>query len=102
MGIWQHTHTVTTTEVSPDLGKFTEILDDVRPVLTIVRYGFFFSLAKNVPIFVDFHFPCLTMDTIFFVIYSFYSLHVWELLIDSSRPRVPSYAIWIWRDRGEE
>ena len=29
MGIWQHTHTVTTTEVSPDLGKFTEILDDV-------------------------------------------------------------------------
>jgi hypothetical protein len=29
IGIWQHTHTVTTTEVSPDLGKFTEILDDV-------------------------------------------------------------------------
>jgi len=29
MGIWQHTHTVTTTEVSPDLGKFSEILDDV-------------------------------------------------------------------------
>jgi hypothetical protein len=29
MGIWQHTHTVTTTEVSPDLGEFTEILDDV-------------------------------------------------------------------------
>ena len=24
MGIWQHTHTVTTTEVSPDLGKFAE------------------------------------------------------------------------------
>ena len=29
MGIWQHTHTITITEVSPDLGKFTEILDDV-------------------------------------------------------------------------
>ncbi len=30
MGIWQHTHTITTTEVSPDLGEFTEILDDVN------------------------------------------------------------------------
>ena len=32
MSIWQHTHTVTTTEVSPDLGEFTEILilDDVN------------------------------------------------------------------------
>jgi hypothetical protein len=29
MGIWQHTHTVTTTEVFPDFGEFTEILDDV-------------------------------------------------------------------------
>ena len=29
MGIWQHTHTVATTEDSPDLGEFTEILDDV-------------------------------------------------------------------------
>jgi hypothetical protein len=29
MSIWQHTHTVTTTDVSPDLGEFTEILDDV-------------------------------------------------------------------------
>ena len=29
MGIWQHTHTVTTTEVSPDLREFTKILDDV-------------------------------------------------------------------------
>ncbi len=27
MGIWQHTHTVTTTEVSPDLGELAEILD---------------------------------------------------------------------------
>ena len=29
MGIWQPTYNVTTTEVSPDLGEFTEILDDV-------------------------------------------------------------------------
>jgi len=29
MGIWQHTHTITTTEVSPDLGKFSEIINDV-------------------------------------------------------------------------
>ena len=28
MGIWQHTHTITTTEVSPDLGELAEILDD--------------------------------------------------------------------------
>jgi hypothetical protein len=25
----EHTHTVTTTEVSPDLGEFAEIIDDV-------------------------------------------------------------------------
>ena len=29
MGIWQHTHFVTTTVVSTDLGEFAEILDDV-------------------------------------------------------------------------
>jgi hypothetical protein len=28
MGIWQHTHTVATTEVSQNLGEFAEILDD--------------------------------------------------------------------------
>jgi len=28
--IWQYTHTVTTTDVSPDLGEFAEILDDVN------------------------------------------------------------------------
>ena len=38
MGIWQHTHTVTTTEVSPDLGEFTEILDDVCVEMIPVRY----------------------------------------------------------------
>jgi hypothetical protein len=29
MSIWQHTHTVTTTGLSPDFGDFTEILDDI-------------------------------------------------------------------------
>ena len=38
MRIWQHTHTVTTTEVSPDLGEFTEILDDVTVELIPLRY----------------------------------------------------------------
>ncbi len=41
MGIWQHTHTVATTELSPDLGEFTEILilDDVSVEMIPVRYG---------------------------------------------------------------
>jgi hypothetical protein len=34
MGIWQHTHTVITTDVSPDLGKYSEIIDDVRVEMT--------------------------------------------------------------------
>jgi len=29
MGIWSHIHTVTTTDVSPDLRELAEILDDV-------------------------------------------------------------------------
>jgi hypothetical protein len=29
MGIWQHIHTLTTTDASPDLGDLAEILDDV-------------------------------------------------------------------------
>jgi hypothetical protein len=37
MGIWQHTHTVTT-EVSPDLGEFAEILDDVSVEMIPLRY----------------------------------------------------------------
>jgi hypothetical protein len=28
MGIWLHTHTITTTDASPDLGKLVEILPD--------------------------------------------------------------------------
>ena len=37
MGIWQHTHTVTATEVSPDLGELAEILDDVSVDYAIVE-----------------------------------------------------------------
>jgi hypothetical protein len=36
MGIWRHIHSVITTEVSPDLGEFAEILDDVNS-LTAIR-----------------------------------------------------------------
>ena len=35
MGIWQHTHTATTTEISPDLGELAEILDDVSVEMNI-------------------------------------------------------------------
>jgi len=38
MGVWQHTHTITTTEVCPDLGEFTEIQDDVSVEMIPVRY----------------------------------------------------------------
>ena len=38
MFIWQHTHTVTTTEVSPDVGELAEILDDVSVGMIPLRY----------------------------------------------------------------
>ena len=38
MGICQHTHTVTTTEVSPGLGELAEILDDVSVEMIPLRY----------------------------------------------------------------
>jgi hypothetical protein len=38
MGIWQHIHTVTTTEISPDVGKFAEIIDDVSVEMILLRY----------------------------------------------------------------
>jgi len=38
MGIWQHTHTIITTDVSSDLGKFTEILDDVSVEMIPLHY----------------------------------------------------------------
>jgi len=39
MGIWQHTHTVASTEVFPDFGEFTEILDNVSVEMIPVCYG---------------------------------------------------------------
>jgi len=39
MGIWQLTDTITTTEVSPDLGEFTEILDDLSVEMIPVCNG---------------------------------------------------------------
>jgi hypothetical protein len=38
MWIWQHIHTVTTTEVTPDLGKLAEIIDDVSVEMIPQRY----------------------------------------------------------------
>ena len=38
MGIWQPTHTVTISEVSPDLGELAEILDDVSVEMIPLRY----------------------------------------------------------------
>ena len=38
MGMWQHTHTVTTRDVSPDLGEFAEILDNVSVEMILLRY----------------------------------------------------------------
>jgi len=39
MGIWQHTHNVDTTEVSPGMEELlTEILDDVRMEMIPVGY----------------------------------------------------------------
>jgi hypothetical protein len=38
MFIWQHIHTVTTKEVSPDLGEFSEILDEVSVELVPLHY----------------------------------------------------------------
>jgi hypothetical protein len=38
MGIWQHIHTITTTDVSLDLGDLAEILDDVNVETIPIRY----------------------------------------------------------------
>jgi len=38
MGIWPHIHTITTTEVSPDLGELAEFLDNVSVEMIPVRY----------------------------------------------------------------
>jgi hypothetical protein len=38
IGIWQHTHTVTTTDSSQDLRELAEILDDVSVEMIQLRY----------------------------------------------------------------
>jgi len=38
MGIRQHIHTVTTTDITPDLGELVEILDDENVKTTPLRY----------------------------------------------------------------
>ena len=35
---WQHIHTITTTDISPDLGELAEILDDVSVGMIPVGY----------------------------------------------------------------
>jgi hypothetical protein len=39
MGIWMHTHTVITTDVSPDLGELAEILGDASVQTIPLRYS---------------------------------------------------------------
>jgi hypothetical protein len=39
MGIWWHTHTATTMDVSPDLGELAEILGIVCAQTMPLRYG---------------------------------------------------------------
>ena len=38
MRIWQQIHTITNTEVSPDLGQLAEIIDDVSVEMIPIRY----------------------------------------------------------------
>ena len=39
MGIWLHSHTVTTTDISPDLGELTEFLSDSSVQTIPLHYG---------------------------------------------------------------
>jgi hypothetical protein len=57
MGIWQLDHTVTTTDVSPDLGEFAEIIDDVS--------------VQMIPL--SYHYGCRTFQT---------ASHIHEIHID--------------------
>jgi len=38
MGIWQHIHTIATTEESPDLGELAKIINDVSVEMIPLRY----------------------------------------------------------------
>ncbi len=48
MGKWQHTHTVTTTEVTPDLGELAEIIDDVSVEMIPQRYRLGWQCRRRV------------------------------------------------------
>ncbi len=53
MGIWLHTHTVTITDASPDLGKFAEILPDASVQTIPLHFGWdcrTFQTVSHVPI----------------------------------------------------
>jgi len=39
MGTWLYTHTITTTDVSPDLGELAEVLGDVSVQTMPMHYG---------------------------------------------------------------
>jgi hypothetical protein len=39
MGIWMHIHSVTITDISPDLGELAEILGDVNVQTIPLRHG---------------------------------------------------------------
>jgi hypothetical protein len=62
MGIWQYIHTITTTDVSPDLGELAEILDDVN--------------VKTIPI--HYHWGCKTFQTASHI-HVIHILGVWTL-----------------------
>jgi hypothetical protein len=47
MGIWQQIHTITTTDVSSDLGEFTGILDDVSVEMIPLRYRWGFRTFQT-------------------------------------------------------
>ncbi len=72
----------TCSEVKSRSGRFSIVTGLVvdNNAAAYNRTVFFFSRSLKMSYLVDFHFPCLTMIPFFFVIYSFYSLHVWELL----------------------
>ena len=38
MGIWQHIHTITTTDVSPDWGELAEIIYNISVEMITLRY----------------------------------------------------------------
>jgi len=60
MGRWQHIHTVTTTDVSPDLGELVKIIDDVN--------------VKTIPL--HYHWDCRTFQTASHI-YDIHILGVW-------------------------